>query len=308
MGKAKTPFIRGLEFVAEHTFQLKERMWMENLAHNMSLILEGKDIRDFPKCKGSAIVIGAGESVWNREVVMGDQMLTIRENGYDGTTIVTDRMLIPCLERNIHPNLVITADGDSRIAKFYDYTYLSGGDHRTRAVFNALTVHPDTVAKCPYEKLWYITPVDDPLGDRSITRAIHFMTKKTILSSFGNVGGQAFNLACFLGADPVILIGLDCGYPPGTPLEETSYYKTYAELAKRQGKKIDNYFTTIRNPDTGKEVMLDMNWAVYRAIFLKHMRLMKKKVQVINCSPISSLFGEGITHMPLKEALQKWPR
>lgn len=312
---------KGLEFVAEHTFQLKERMWMENLARNMPLILEGKDIRDFLKCKGSAIVIGAGLSVEKY-----DQLETVSKSGYGlkpvgasvkGTIIATDKMLKPCLRDGIVPDLVMTADGDPAVASFYDEimntliqrnSFSNITFEKTKAVLNALTTHPDTVAKVPYDKFWYITPVDDPFSIRSITRAIHFMTKKTILSSFGNVGGQAFNLACFLEADPVILVGLDCGYPPETPLEETSYYKTYAELAKRQGKKVEDYFTTVRNPDTGKEVMLDMNWSVYREVFLKHMRLMKKKVRVINCSPISSLFGEGITHMSLKEVLQKWPR
>lgn len=302
---------RGLEFVAEHTWQLKERLWMENLAVNMPLILVGRDIRELPKCGGSAVVVGAGPSV--KEY---NQLGALEGSGYSGTIIATDRMLKPCLESGVIPQLVMTADGDQSIAGFYDgvnevvrsvFKFPDLAAKRTSAVLNALTVHPDTVAKCPYEKFWYVTAVDNPLGDRSVTRAVHFMTKKTILSSFGNVGGEAVNLAMFLGANPVIMVGMDYGYPLDLKLEQTSYYGPYAELAKRRGERLEDYFTRVDNPDTGNSVMVDMNWAVYREIFLRHMRMMKKKARVINCSPVSSLFGEGIEFMPLEEALKKWP-
>lgn len=295
-----------MEFVGEHTWQLKERMWMENLAENLPLILVGRDIRELPKCTDSAIVIGAGPSVEKY-----GHLGVIEGSGYGGTIIATDKMLKPCLRQGIVPHLVMTADGDPAIADFYDgatevanavFRFPDEAVKRTKAVLNALTVHPSTVAKCKFEKFWYMTPVDDPMASRSVTRAVHFMTKKTILSSFGNVGGEAFNLAMFLGADPVILVGLDYGYPPETPPEETTYYSSYAELAKRQGKKVEEYFTTIRNPNTGNEVMLDMNWAVYRRLFLQQIK--RAKVRIINCSPISSLFGEGIEFMQLEEALK----
>lgn len=300
---------RGLEFVAEHTFQLKERMWMENLAENLPVIRNGRDIREIPKCNGSAIVVGAGASIKRY-----GQLETIEGSGFGGTVIATDKMLKPCITAGIAPDLVMTADGDSVIATFYEgvgklteevFRSPDQVSKKTKAILNALTVHPETVARVPYEIFWYMSPVDDPLAKRSVTRAIHFMTKKTILSSFGNVGGQAFNLACFLGADPVILVGLDCGYPPETPLKETSYYNTYAELAKRQGKKVEEYFTTVQNPDTGKEVMLDMNWGVYRKIALDHFQ--RAKCKIVNCSPISSLFGQNIEFVDLDEALKRWP-
>lgn len=308
MGKKPSGVERGLEFVSSHTWQLKERMWMENLAENMPTIRAGKDIRELLKCNGSAIVVGAGESVTKYT-----HLETIEGSGYGGMIIATDKMLKPCLREGIAPNLVMTADGDPIIASFYDgameivrgvFKFQASASKKTKAVLNALTVHPDTVAKCPYEKFWYITAIDDPLAEKSLTRAIHFMAKKTIMSSFGCVGGQAFNLAYFLQADPVILVGMDYGYLADTPLEQTAYYGSYKWLAEKKGKKIEQFFTKIRNPDTGEEVMIDANWSVYRNLALGYFA--KAKCKIINCSPVSSLFGKNITHIPLEEALKKW--
>lgn len=296
MPKTKGAVDRGLEFVREHTFQLKERLWMENLARNMPRILGGRDIRELPKCDGSAVVVGAGPSVGKY-----GHLKLLKESGYGGTVIATDRMLKPCLKGGITPTIVCSVDGDRTISGFY--TDIS----EPKAALNVI-VHPDVAEFCHGNDYWFMTPVDDPFAPRSVTRAVHLMTRKTILSSFGNVGGQAVNLAMFLGADPVILVGLDYGYPPDTPLGETSYYSAYAELAKRRREKLENFFTRIKNPETGEEVILDMNWATYREIFLRHMRMVRGKSRVINCSPTSTLFGGGIESMPLEEALEKWPR
>lgn len=287
---------RGLKFVAEHTWQVKERLWMENLGKNMPFIREDKDIQHMHRCRGAAVVVGAGGSVQKYKHL---ELL----KGYKGTIIATDKMLIPCLKEGISPTIVCSIDGDQSIARFYFHT---SDEFKTKCPDVALNaiVHPDVVKMCR-NRYWFTTPIDDPFAAHSVTRAIHLMTKKTILSSLGNVGGQAFNLAYFLGADPVILVGLDCGYLPEIPLEQTTYYKSYAELARRRGKKVEMYFTKVRNPHTDNEVVLDMNWSVYQKIFLEHAK--RAKCRIVNCSPVSSLFGENITYMPLEETLRKWP-
>lgn len=302
MKKDKSPIDRGLGFVADQTFQLKEELWADNLAENMPVVRPGRDIRELPKLNGSStIVVGAGPSVDRH-----DHLRLLKEIGYGGAIVACDKALVPCLKAGVTPDIVISVDGAQAISKFFDDPVIAENG-RTKAALN-VTAHPDTLAKVPYERYFLMTSYDDPFGERSITRLIHFMTRKTILSSFGNVGGQAVNLAMFLGANPVVMVGMDYGYPGNTPPEKTSYYRSYKWLAEKRKKKIGDYFTKIRNPDTGEEVMLDLNWSVYRELFLRHMRVMKKKMRVVNCSPTSSLFGEGIEFVPLEEALKKWPR
>lgn len=301
MKKTRSPTDRGLEFVASQTWQLKEELWAGNLAENMPVVRQGRDIKELPKPNGSsAVVVGAGPSVERH-----GHLKLLKESEYGGAIVACDKALVPCLKAGVTPDIVISVDGAQAISKFFDDPIIAENG-RTKAALN-VTTHPDTLAKVHCEKYFFMTSYDDPFGERSITRMIHFMTRKTILSSFGCVGGQAVNLAMFLGADPVVMVGMDYGYPGDTPLEQTSYHQSYRWLAERSGKKIGEYFTKIHNPDTGEEVMLDLNWSVYRELFLRHMRVMRKKVRVVNCSPTSSLFGEGIEFMTLGEALRKWP-
>ena len=301
MKKDKSPIDRGLGFVAEQTFQLKEALWADNLAENMPVVRSGGDIKELPKLNGSsAVVVGAGPSVERH-----GHLNLLKESGYGSAIVACDKILVPCLKAGVTPSIVISIDGAQAISKFFDDTIIAENG-RTKAALNVIT-HPDTVAKIPCEKYFFMTSYDDPFEKKSITRIIHFMTRKTIMSSFGCVGGQAVNLAMFLGANPVVMVGMDYGYPSDTPLEQTSYYQSYRWLAEKSRKKIGDYFTKIRNPDTGEEVMLDLNWSVYRELFLRHMKMLKKKIQVVNCSPTSSLFGENIEFLPLKEALEKWP-
>jgi len=288
-----------LEFVAEHTWQVKERLWAENLAENLPVIRRSGDAGHLPMYPYPILVIGAGPSVQKH-----GQLPLIGER-WGGKTIAVDRILKPCIEAGITPDYVVTADADESVAGFYDG--LGGGE--TRAVLHVFS-HPRTLERCPYERFFYLTPLDDPTAPRSLTRLIHLMTGgKVIFSSFGNAGGQAVNLALFLGASEVIMVGLDYGYPADFPLEETPYFRSYEWLAKRRGKRVERFFTRVRNPDTREEVVLDLNWIAYREVFLKHMRMLRgRRVRVINCSPTSSLFGEGIEFMDLEEAIQRWGR
>lgn len=297
MGKKPSGVGHALNFVADHTFALKHERWMDNLGENMQKIRSGKDVRELPSLP-SAIVVGAGPSVEKY-----GHLRLLKESGC-GATIVCDKALIPCLREGIVPHIVMGADADEAVEKFYD-DELVRDNGKTKAVLNVIT-HPKVVARVPYPVFWYLTPYDDPFSDHSLTNNIHFMTgKKSIMSSFGNVGGQAFGLACFLGASEIILVGLDFGYPADFPLEKTPYYGSYKWLADKRGRRVGELFTRIKNPSTNEEVLTDFNFSVYREIFLLHMLKLKGKVRVINSSPTSSLFGEGIEFMPLEEALKR---
>lgn len=274
---------------------------MDNIGRNMQMIRSGKDIRELPKLS-SAIVVGAGPSLERY-----GQLKTLKESGYNGAIIVCDKALIPCLREGITPDIVMSVDADLAVGEFYN-NELVRDNGKTTAALNVIT-HPEVVTRVPYPILWFMTPYDNPFSDHSLTRCIHFMvSKKSIMSSFGNVGGQCFGLACCLGASTILLLGLDFGYPADFPLEKTPYYHSYRWLAKRRGKKVEEFFTRIKNPSTNEEVLIDLNFSAYREIFLRHVRMIdKKKTRIVNCSPISSLFGEGITYLPLEEALKKWP-
>ncbi|GAI19764.1 unnamed protein product, partial [marine sediment metagenome] len=179
MKKDKSPIERGLGFVADQTFQLKEELWANNLAENMPVVRPGRDIKELPKLNGSsAVVVGAGPSVERH-----GHLRLLKESGYGGTIIACDKILLPCLKVGVTPDIVISIDGAQVISKFFDDPMITENG-KTKAALNVIT-HPDTLANVHCEKYFFMTTYDNPFEKKSITRIIHFMTRKTIMSSFG---------------------------------------------------------------------------------------------------------------------------
>lgn len=283
-----------------YTYLAKFPQWMDNLAENMSAIRSGKDIKDLPRHEGKpAIIVGAGPSVEKYKQLdsLSRWLWLLRPD--DGILIACDKALKPIHATGVVPDLVISTDGDPQVAKFYGD--MSG--YWAKAVFNALSVHPDTVKACPFPIFWYQSIIDDPRQPNSITRAVHYMTKKTMLQSLGNVGGMAWHIALYLGCNPIGIMGLDYGYPADTHIEETIYYKAYLKLAKEDAAKAKQFFHLVKNEDTGKTILSDMNWDAYRRIFLQYAA--KAPVETVNLSPESSIYGENIKTQSLEEFLRK---
>lgn len=284
---------------ADDTFAIKEPLWMDNLAQNMCAIRSGKDLKELSQIgKGKpAIIVGAGPSITKY-----NHLKMLKDADFQGLIIATDRMLIPLLHEGLHPNYVVTTDGDPIIANYYDdpiimnYTFVPPLDRygSIKAIFNALTVHPKTVEKWKGDIYWFISPVDNPLDEKnpkSLTKAIWLMTRKMILESLGNVGGTSWNLACFFGCEPIALIGMDFSYEDDTPLEKTIYYDAWMKLCNGDAKKAAMFYRRDIDPFFGKYALSDRMWDSYASVL--SMLAQRANRLTMNCS------GQGILHGPL---------
>ncbi len=280
--------------INEATFKEKEWLWFTSLGANMEDIRNGKDVSALPRhLEETALVISAGPSIFSRLETVKEAIRTFR---FRGPIIAVDKILKPCLNCGIDPDIVVSCDGDPEIAEFFkNPLYLHG---KTKAVMNCMTIHPDTVWACPYPIYWYLGIIDDPTEPKSLTRMIHYMTGRTMLQGLGNVGGMAWNLALYLGCTRIGMLGMDYGYPVETTLEDTIYYKAYRLLVGE--KAIKQCFRTVTNP-RGNEVLTDLNWDVYKEIFLAYSKA--AKADTVNLSPTSALFGPGIRFQDLETFL-----
>jgi hypothetical protein len=296
---------KNAEQIAEYTFQMKEALWMSNLAQNMPQILAGKDVREIPKRKGAAIVIGAGQSVSrykHLEILSPSNTSPLDE--FNGTIICTDRMLIPCLKNRVVPNFVCTVDGDEFVAQYYNDPLVDKYTDKISGVFSTV-VHPKVLERWKGEKYFFVSLLDDPLkSPKSLTRAIYLMTKKIMLHTMGNVGGFSWNLAYFLECDPIALIGLDYGYPEDTDLTKTTYHDAFVRLCKGDQNKLQRCYRRLENPHFGTTAISDIMWDIYRSVFVAYIR--KAQCTTINCSPISTLSEEPIKQMDFEEFLRRY--
>lgn len=289
--------------INQATFKLKEQLWFSNLGENMAVIRHGLDVSQLPRHDGeTALVIAAGPSVLRH-----NQLNTLCKYGFNGPIIVVDKILSDFLSIGFTPSAVISCDGDPQIAQFFNclpskaQPWTTSPENALPVVLNALTISPMVVKALSFSQnniYWYISFVDDPQEPKSLTRVVRYMTDKTMLQSLGNVGGTAWNLALYLGCTRIGLMGLDYGYPADTKLEDTIYYKAYTQLVKE--KDIENCFRIVKNP-LGNDVLTDLNWDVYKKVFLAYSKV--AKADTVNLSPDSSLFGPRIRFQSLEDFL-----
>jgi len=286
------------DLVQRLTFEKMQSQWMRNMAVNMPEILKGKDIKDLPKhLNESCLVIGAGPSVKRFR-----QLDVLAQSNWKGIIICADKQLIPLLKRGVKPLAVCTVDGEAIIKKFYDDPVVDRYKDDVKAVFSAVTVHPEVVKRCPFEKYWFVPLWDSPLKVTSLTRTFHLMTQKSMMGAYGNSGACAWAIAHFIGANPIGLIGVDYAYYTDD-IRKTTYFESLKVLSGGDMEKLLGFYKRTKTW-AGYEVVTDIYWLTYLQMFLP--ALNKAKVTTYNLSPLSIITNEKVKGMRLEKFLEKF--
>jgi hypothetical protein len=290
---------KSVKVIMDLTFYRKCHLWYENFAVNLPTVRAEKDVSQLPKFKGEPVVlVGAGPSIWKFN------HLELLEK-WRKPMIACDKMLIPLLKRGIKPNIVASVDGDPSIKSFYDDPVVDGAKDDVKAVFTT-TVHPDVVKRCPFERFWFVNFYDDPTLPRSLTRAFHVMSgRKTVLVTGGTVGFFIVNLAYYLEADPIILVGYDYSYDD-LDITKSTYYNAYLSTCKGDKEAVKKYFSIRQNPTFKNYYLFDLMWKTYRDIFAFYVN--KMPVKVINATEAGSLHPPEVKVecLRFKDVLEKY--
>lgn len=173
--------------------------------------------------------------------------------------------------------------------------------HRITALLST-SVSPNVVDRCEasgMEIYWWNPMLDDPADPESLTRRLHRQNRLPAVVTGGNVGTASWVLAHqVLGADPVLLLGMDFGYPPGTPLTATQYF---TDLVALFGEEAPDAFIEVVNERTGETWFSDPTYYWYRDCFLDLAR--RAGCRTVNCTDGGTLFGDGVELAALDEAL-----
>jgi len=106
-----------------------------------------------------------------------------------------------------------------------------------------------------------------------------------------------------LGRKRIGLVGIDLGYAPGTPYEQTQYYP---ELVALLGERYREAFIHTENPATREVWFSDPAYHWFRDVFLEMAR--EADCETFNCTEGGILFGDGIEFTPLEEFLTRAER
>lgn len=306
------------EMVQIRTKESLLKYWMQNFAKNLPYIIRGKTIADEVPLnpddvpKGAAIVVGAGPSIWKHK-----HLDLLAEKNFKGMVIATDRMLIPCLEKGIIPDYTCSVDGNrDLVMKWYDNPIVDKYGPKLKVCLITCVAN-NVLKRCLKAKMqvrWFHPLFDDWRQNESFTKIEKMMTSTkrmpdgiAAMQAGGNCGSTCWILAhALLRRSPVALIGIDFGYPEGTPIEETAYYHTLQENFGTDVQKMKLAFRSYYNPDFGTRAFAESVFQHYRQTFLELIQETPEWVETINCTEGGTLFGTGIKGMKFDDFLAKY--
>lgn len=292
-----------------------------------------KTIRDVtPDGVESGIVLSAGPSLHRRNPAQ-----QITQSGYRGTIVATDGALGYCLRNGIVPQFVVSVDPHpDRIVRWFgdpDLRNRSADDYfqrqdldpsfyenerrynrelidlvdrhgpKIRAIL-ATSASPSVTRRCAQagmELFWWNPLYDDHEQEASYSRQVYDLTGAPCMVTGGNTGSSAWVFAlAVLKIQAVALVGMDLGYPPSLPIQNTQYYK---ELSETFGDRIEEAFIQVHNPYLNETWYADPTYYWYRQIFLEMVK--HAPGETYNCTEGGILFGSGIRFVPLAEFLNQ---
>ena len=269
----------------------------------------------------AAIVVGAGPSLHRRR-----SLERILASGFAGTIVAVDGALGACLRAGIVPHVVVSVDPHAdRIVRWFGdptLTAPSADDYFRRQEMDpthaadevsantalvglvdkhgpairvavATSASAAVVARCTaagMELFWWNPMYDDYERPGSVSRRLHEMNGLPCLNGGGNVGTAAWVIThAILKKTRVALVGIDFGYPPGTPYEKTQYYPELRELF---GDRLGEAYIHLENPHLGETWLCDPAYYWFRDVFLE--LCAEARCRTFNCTEGGILFGPGI--------------
>ncbi len=277
-----------------------------------------------------ALVISAGPSLHKRKSID-----TIRNSGFEGYIVCADGALGHCLRSGLIPDFVLTVDpdpyriirwfGDPHLAERPEDEYFQRQDldpalnedafKRNEELLELVnrfgpqiiliistSVSPEIARRCLIAGMrlyWWNPLYDDYDRPGSISRQVFNLNKVPCMVTGGNVGTSAWVFAqSILGSSEIIMVGMDCSYPPGTNVQNTQYYEHLKEIFPEDPTE---GLVEIYNPHLEETWITDPSYYWYTQIFLRLAKMAPGKTY--NCTEGGILFGEGIEFRKLSEAL-----
>ena len=278
----------------------------------------------------SAIVIGAGPSLHRRESVA-----RLRKSGYTCTIVAVDSALGACLRAGVVPHVVVSVDPHrERIVRWFgdpaltaapaddyfrrqemDPAHAADEVAANRALIALVDAHgprmraavatsaaPAVVARCEAAGIamyWWNPMYDDYDAPESVSRRLYEENGLPCLNGGGNVGTAAWVIAhAVLGKRRIGLIGIDFGYPPGTPYERTQYYP---ELREMFGERYAEAFIPVDSPFGGEPWFTDPAYYWFRNVFLDMAQT--AEATTVNCTEGGVLHGPSVPLARLEDFL-----
>lgn len=281
-------------------------------------------IRDVRRDPRPCLVVSAGPSLYRERILE-------RIGEFRGTIVATDGAYIQCLKAGMAPDWVVTIDPHpTRIVRWFgdpdfeenrkgddyferqdlDIDFRENSARQNAANLEAVDEYPVRLAiatsapanvverTAAFARYWFAPLVDHPVVG-SLTRKICEATGAPALNTGGTVGTAAYCFArAALGAGqavPIAVVGMDFGYYPDTPLEQTQEWN----MLKHEPDVHDFY--PVRNGHWGAGYTSPTYY-----FYLQNFLELLDGDRVVNCSGGGLLRGDGVECMGVEEWLKSF--
>jgi len=228
-------------------------------------------------------VIGAGPSL--------DRSLeALAQIGGRGVLIACDTVLKPLREHGIDPHLVVTTDPTAMNVRHFEGIE----DLRETVLVYSPSVHPGIPARLKGAR------VSVPLVTSRLLRLLLPPRAETAFLKPGtNVGQTAFNLARYMGCDPIALVGLDFSFPRegGTTHASGTAWRRRIVPSSTPGKMLVELITEQPTLEEFEPLLIPGNrgdTVATNKFFLAYLRSMEAEIQTTHARVVNASGGARI--------------
>ncbi len=286
-------------------------MWLNNFYENFlkDVVADIPDIRCIENTVAPgtpAIVVGAGPSVDDL-----DQLKLIKDSAFykekKGIIISTAHKLKDCLDAGVIPDYFTLIDGELIMIEFIDHDIVRDHLNDVTGILAAYVDHD--VLDAWVGKKYFFMPI---IPELSIPNVQGIMTRMfpdmTEFDACAHDGGFAWNVARYIGCNPIALIGLDLSFKMDTPVQKTPYYNAFRPSYKTEKDMMEACYRFHTHSFFGTNCYTDFCYDSFAESSLIMFKQYKnnKGIKTINCTGSGVLDDEAVENMWLQDWLAKW--
>ena len=257
------------------------------------------DCSDKVKGENPALIIGAGPSLTNEHLEL------LHKYGFNGDIFVVGKSLKPLLDNNIIPKYVGTLDAEEFDTSFFDHDIVDKYSDQVTGLFG-ITTHPTTQKRWKGNRHYfagYISESETP----NISHIFHLMTKTSNISVSGNIGSCLYNIAAYMGYNPLVMIGMDLSFPSLQSMKDYFPNATDDDWNRTitVGDKESPMYKRRWNPEFKTQYYMDSVFESYKISHLSWTKsLAEQGIKTINCSEQGSIHSDYVTSLKFEEFLK----
>lgn len=289
------------------------QLWLKNTVKNLEVLSCTAKIGCFKQrfSDTPAVVLAGGPSLTGH-------LELIKQQQQNFLIIAVDTALRACVQTGIVPDFILSFD-----PQYWNYLHTAGLDTSKTILISEAAVFP-AVLRQQYRAV-FLSNSSAPFARYLENREPEQSSNET-LAAGGSVATTAWDFARYIGANPIVMAGLDLAYPhkqthfAGSTFEEAVHTRSSRITSAEQANVNSLYaaFPALHEDYTGGTVLTDRRMQLYAWWFestlakyteIKTYNLMPRGVRIPGmpaCSAelFSTLTGNGIPRTAIADRLQ----